>query len=65
MLAIMPRGVGDQQRQPDQLRSGQLHWFKDWPNAEASNARAGVYTVWDTEGRFVYVGMWPSILTDD
>ena len=53
----MVRG-SDQEQQLDQLRSGQLHWFKDWPNAEASSARAGVYTVWDTEGRLVYVGMW-------
>ena len=53
----MTSGVGDQQRQLDQLRSGQLHWFKNWPNAEASSTRAGVYTVWDTEGRFIYVGM--------
>jgi len=56
--SVVAPGASEQERQLDQLRSGPLHRFKDWPNAEASNARAGVYTVWDTEGRFVYVGMW-------
>jgi hypothetical protein len=50
-------GTEERDRQLDQLRCGALHWFKDWPNAEASSPRAGVYTVWDADGRLVYVDM--------
>ena len=31
--------------------------FSDWPNKEVPNFAAGVYTVWDQQDRFIYVGM--------
>lgn len=38
------------------LAIGPLYWFRDWPN-EAVPDGAGVYTIWDRDGRFIYVGM--------
>jgi hypothetical protein len=31
--------------------------FADWPNPAVPKFAAGVYTVWDNAGRFIYVGM--------
>jgi hypothetical protein len=31
--------------------------FADWPNPEVPAFGAGVYTIWDNDGRFIYVGM--------
>lgn len=31
--------------------------FADWPNPKVPAFGAGVYTIWDTLGRFIYVGM--------
>ena len=39
------------------LRSGQLHRFMDWPVSAVPKHGAGVYTVWDKDGGFLYVGM--------
>jgi hypothetical protein len=41
----------------DRLATGDLHRFSDWPNAEVPLAAAGVYSIWNQEGTFVYVGM--------
>lgn len=45
------------------LRSGPLFRFKDWPNPEVPNWRAGVYTVWEGP-KFLYVGMAGRGLSD-
>jgi len=39
------------------LAHGSLHWFRDWPDPSVPTFGAGVYTIWDTDGRFIYVGM--------
>src|SRR4029077_17708666 len=39
------------------LSSGPAYSFADWPNIEVSTFGAGVYTIWHSDGRFIYVGM--------
>ncbi len=39
------------------LRYGAAYWFANWPNPAVPTFGAGVYTVWDNDGRFIYVGM--------
>ncbi len=39
------------------LETGEPHRFADWPVAAVPRSGAIVYTVWDREGRLVYVGM--------
>jgi len=39
------------------LSSGPIYLFADWPNVAVSTFGAGVYTIWHSDGRFVYVGM--------
>jgi hypothetical protein len=39
------------------LARGPLRWFRDWPDRSVPSYGAGVYTIWDDAGRFIYVGM--------
>src|SRR5262245_299959 len=39
------------------LYAGQLFQFADWPNTAVPKFGAGVYTIWDKSGAFLYVGM--------
>jgi hypothetical protein len=39
------------------LRSGLVRWFADWPHSDIPTIGSAVYTVWDRDGSFVYVGM--------
>jgi hypothetical protein len=39
------------------LAEGTTHSFRDWPNPAVPTFGAGVYTIWDKNGRFIYVGM--------
>jgi hypothetical protein len=39
-----------------ELETGPLHRFQDWPNEQVPKRAAGVYTVWDGD-RLLYVGM--------
>jgi hypothetical protein len=39
------------------LRYGAAYWFANWPNSAVPTFGAGVYTVWDNDGHFIYVGM--------
>ena len=39
------------------LRYGAAYWFANWPNPAIPIFGAGIYTVWDNDGRFIYVGM--------
>jgi len=39
------------------LSSGPVCLFADWPNNAVSTFGAGVYTIWHKDGRFIYVGM--------
>jgi hypothetical protein len=39
------------------LSCGAAHPFSGWPNPSVPTFGAGVYTIWHTDGRFIYVGM--------
>jgi hypothetical protein len=39
------------------LADGPIFSFADWPNASVPAFGAGVYTIWHSDGRFIYVGM--------
>ena len=39
-----------------ELETGPLHRFRDWPNKQVPKRAAGVYTVWEDD-RLLYVGM--------
>jgi hypothetical protein len=39
------------------LAQDPLRWFRDWPDASVPSFGAGVYTIWNTDGAFIYVGM--------
>ena len=41
----------------DSLTSGPIHWFENWPTGGVPRTGAVIYTIWDREGRFIYVGM--------
>ena len=45
------------QQQLDALQSGPLHSFADWPDPDMPRAAAGVYSIWNKQKEFVYVGM--------
>src|SRR4051794_11925845 len=39
------------------LHRGPLHWFADWPTGAVPSAGSIVYTIWNRDGAFIYVGM--------
>ena len=39
------------------LMQGALHWFGEWPIADLPLPPTGVYTIWDRDGKFIYVGI--------
>jgi hypothetical protein len=39
------------------LTSGLIHWFSNWSTADVPRSGAVVYTIWNREGSFIYVGM--------
>jgi hypothetical protein len=41
----------------ESLETGPLHRFSAWPVTAVPRHAAGVYTVWEHEGRLIYVGM--------
>ena len=48
---------------PSALWLGPMHWFSDWPVGEVPQAGSLVYTIWDRDGLFVYVGISGRSLT--
>src|SRR5262245_3964595 len=40
-----------------ELSRGTACSFADWPNPSVPTFGAGVYTIWHTHGRLIYVGM--------
>jgi hypothetical protein len=40
-----------------ELSHGVARPFADWPDPTVPVFGAGVYTIWDNDGRFIYVGM--------
>ena len=49
--------AGDAKVRNEELWSGPLHWFADWPAGDAPRTGCIVYTIWDRAGTFVYAGM--------
>ena len=45
------------EEQINHLKNGPLHHFADWPNKDMPRAAAGVYSIWNTNDEFIYVGM--------
>jgi len=41
----------------NELLSGPIHWFSDWPTGDVPRSGAVVYTIWNRQGSFIYVGM--------
>jgi hypothetical protein len=41
----------------DELVVGVLYPFVSWPNSAVPISSAGVYSIWDSEGALIYVGM--------
>ena len=39
------------------LSSAPAYSFANWPNPSVPTFGAGVYTIWNNDGRFIYVGM--------
>ena len=39
------------------LTEGSVNWFADWPTGDVPKRGAIVYTIWNREGYFIYVGM--------
>ena len=48
---------------PSALWLSPMHWFSDWPVGEVPQAGSLVYTIWDRDGLFVYVGISGRSLT--
>jgi hypothetical protein len=38
------------------LTSGPIHWFSEWPTGDVPRSGAVVYTIWNRERSFIYVG---------
>jgi hypothetical protein len=47
-----------------ELETGPLHRFQEWPNQQVPKRAAGVYTVWEGD-RLLYVGMSGRALTTE
>jgi hypothetical protein len=43
-------------KDPSALWLGPMHWFSDWPVGEVPQAGSLVYTIWDREKQFIYLG---------
>jgi hypothetical protein len=53
----MDEVTGALAEQLEALENGGIEWFADWPVRTVPTSGALVYTVWDREHAFVYVGM--------
>lgn len=47
------------------LAAAPLYWFRDWPNQAVPQFGAGVYTIWHSDGRLIYVGMSGRSITSE
>jgi len=41
----------------EKLNSSPMYKFMDWPNRDMPSIAAGIYTIYDNHGQFIYVGM--------
>src|SRR5687768_678834 len=39
------------------LHQGPLHWFSNWSTGDVPSAGSIVYTIWNRDSAFIYVGM--------
>ena len=53
------------QEHVESLATASLHRFADWPNRAIPEVCAGVYTVYERSGKFIYVGMAGAQLTEE
>jgi hypothetical protein len=49
--------MGDQRNPIELLTNGPIHWFSGWPIGDVPRFGAVVYTIWNRQGAFIYVGM--------
>jgi hypothetical protein len=49
--------IRDQRNSIELLTNGPMHWFSDWPTGDVPRCGAVVYTIWNREAVFIYVGM--------
>ena len=56
LLPLAPCMRAQSEEMHDELLSGTVHWFCDWPTGAVPRTGAAVYTVWDRAGRLLYVG---------
>jgi hypothetical protein len=47
----------DERNHLDRSITGPIHWFSNWPTGDVPRYGAVVYTIWNREGSFIYVGM--------
>jgi hypothetical protein len=52
-----PSAIIKERSNSKRLTSGPIHWFSDWPIGDVPRSGAVVYTIWDRDGSFNYVGM--------
>lgn len=45
------------EQQLETLKNGPIHQFASWPNKDMPTAAAGVYSIWNNQNDFIYVGM--------
>jgi hypothetical protein len=55
--AATPLAPAEERNPFDGLTNGPIHWFSDWSTADVPRSGAVVYTIWNREGSFIYVGM--------
>lgn len=41
----------------DEILKQEIKHFRDWPDKDVPPVAAGVYCIWDKDGKFLYVGM--------
>lgn len=56
-LEEISSSMGDESNPLKRLIGGPIHWFSDWPTGDIPRSGAVVYTIWNREGSFIYVGM--------
>jgi hypothetical protein len=49
--------VGELETDLRQLWSGPINWFSDWPCGDVPRSGSIVYTIWNKDEGFIYVGM--------
>jgi hypothetical protein len=64
-MATTERDKGETAASFSDLADGTPYEFSEWPNPKVPTFGAGVYTIWDHDGRLIYVGMSGRGMTAD